>query len=36
MTANLRWYLNEHLGFQPDQEILLPYRCDAFIYRKQK
>ncbi|MDO5098258.1 MAG: class I SAM-dependent methyltransferase [Corynebacterium sp.] len=36
MTANLHWYLDEHLGFHPDQEILLPYRCDAFLYRKQK
>jgi len=25
VLANLDWYLHEHLGYTPDQEIELPY-----------
>ncbi|BAU95785.1 SAM-dependent methyltransferase [Corynebacterium suranareeae] len=28
---NLRWYLYEHLGFQAEVAVELPYRCDAFL-----
>lgn len=31
VDANLRWYLHEHLGFAPGENIALPYRCDAFL-----
>lgn len=34
VTANLDWYLYEHLGFQPEQELLLPYRVDGFLLAK--
>ncbi|MFV8380081.1 class I SAM-dependent methyltransferase [Corynebacterium hindlerae] len=34
MTSNLSWYLYEHLGFEPEQPIALPYRCDAFRYER--
>ncbi|MEJ6014506.1 class I SAM-dependent methyltransferase [Corynebacterium sp. H127] len=34
MTSNLTWYLYEHLGFTPEQQIELPYRCDAFRYKR--
>lgn len=34
MTSNLTWYLYEHLGFGPDSEVQLPYRCDAFRYER--
>lgn len=35
MVANLDWYLHERLGFERGQRIPLPYRVDAFVYRKQ-
>ena len=25
MQANLRWYLYEHLGYAPGQDIAIPY-----------
>ncbi|MDU0477643.1 class I SAM-dependent methyltransferase [Staphylococcus chromogenes] len=34
MTANLSWYLYEHLGMQEKTPVELPYRCDAFAYRR--
>lgn len=34
MTANLRWYLYERLGFAPGQLLPLPYRTDAFVYAR--
>lgn len=34
VTANLNWYLYEHLGYQPSQEVQLPYRADAFLLSK--
>lgn len=34
MRANLSWYLYERLGFEPGQVIPLPYRTDAFVYRR--
>lgn len=34
MTANLTWYLYERLGFDPGQLMPLPYRTDAFLYRR--
>lgn len=30
VEANLRWYLFEHLGYTPGQEILLPYMCQSW------
>ncbi|WP_257098844.1 MULTISPECIES: class I SAM-dependent methyltransferase [unclassified Corynebacterium] len=35
MTANLNWYLFEHLGFSAGQEVTLPYRVDAFLYARR-
>lgn len=34
MEANLTWYLYERLGFERGQVIPLPYRTDAFVYRR--
>ena len=34
MTANLDWYLYEHLGFAPGQPVELPYRTDAFVLER--
>lgn len=34
VTANLDWYLYEHLGFGPDDDVQLPYRLDAFLLKK--
>lgn len=34
MTGNLNWYLFEHMGFTEDQQIEIPYRTDAFAYRR--
>ncbi|NUL43802.1 class I SAM-dependent methyltransferase [Cellulosimicrobium funkei] len=34
MTANLEWYLHEHLGFAPEQEIDLPYLTLALRTRR--
>ncbi|WP_080795020.1 class I SAM-dependent methyltransferase [Corynebacterium pacaense] len=34
VDANLDWYLHEHLGFAPGEQIALPYRCDAFLLRR--
>lgn len=34
MTGNLNWYLYEHMGFSPGQEVDIPYRTDAFSYRR--
>ena len=34
VTENLRWYLYERLGFDEGQPIPLPYRTDAFLYRR--
>lgn len=33
VESNLRWYLLEHLGYEEDATIALPYRLDAFLYR---
>lgn len=33
VESNLRWYLHEHLGYSYDEDIALPYRCDAFYFR---
>lgn len=32
VLGNLAWYLYEHLGHAPGEDIALPYRCDAFVY----
>ena len=29
VEGNLRWYLHEHLGFEPGERIELPYRTLA-------
>ncbi|MCT1628791.1 class I SAM-dependent methyltransferase [Corynebacterium sanguinis] len=34
MRANLSWYLFERLGFDPGQVLPIPYRTDAFVYRR--
>lgn len=34
VAANLNWYLYDRLGFDPGQPIPLPYRTDAFLYRR--
>lgn len=34
MEANLSWYLYDRLGFDRGQIIPLPYRTDAFAYRR--
>lgn len=34
MTHNLNWYLFEHMGFAPGQPLEIPYRTDAFLYRR--
>lgn len=34
MTENLNWYLHEHLGFAPDEQLALPYRTDAFVLER--
>lgn len=34
MTGNLDWYLYQHLGFNPDTTVELPYRTDAFLLRR--
>ena len=34
MESNLNWYLFERLGFDPGDTIPLPYRTDAFLYRR--
>ncbi|MDO4928592.1 MAG: class I SAM-dependent methyltransferase [Corynebacterium sp.] len=34
MTANLQWYLHEHLGFNRNEVVSLPYRFDGFVYRQ--
>ncbi len=31
VEANLRWYLHDHLGFAPGDEVALPYRSDSFV-----
>lgn len=34
VTENLRWYLYDRLEFQPGQLLAIPYRCDAFVLRR--
>lgn len=34
VTANLKWYLFERLGFEEGQLLPLPYRTDAFLYER--
>ncbi|WP_459589754.1 class I SAM-dependent methyltransferase [Corynebacterium camporealensis] len=34
MTANLNWYLHEHLGFAADDIVEITYRSDAFLLRR--
>lgn len=34
VEANLAWYLFERLGFEEGQLLPLPYRTDAFLYRR--
>lgn len=34
VTANLSWYLDEHLGFSADELVMLPYRLDGFVFSK--
>ncbi len=36
MSENLRWYLEDHLGYQPDMVVELPYRCDGFLLEKRQ
>lgn len=36
VTENLNWYLYDRLGFDPGQPIPLPYRTDAFLYRRTR
>lgn len=36
VEANLSWYLFERLGFEPGDCIPLPYRTDAFCYRRDR
>lgn len=31
VEANLRWYLYEHLGFEPGAPVALTYRSDSFV-----
>lgn len=33
MQANLRWYLYEHLGYQPGSQVLLPYQTLTWLSR---
>ncbi|QPK80153.1 class I SAM-dependent methyltransferase [Corynebacterium lizhenjunii] len=35
MTQNLDWYLYEHLGHSPDEELAIPYRTDAFLLARE-
>ncbi len=35
MASNLDWYLYNHLGFNQDTQVELPYRTDAFILRRR-
>lgn len=35
VSDNLNWYLYDRLGFDPGQPIPLPYRTDAFLYRRE-
>lgn len=35
MTANLQWFLFEHLGWRREDVVTLPYRFDGFIVRRQ-
>ncbi|QAU52445.1 hypothetical protein CPELA_05875 [Corynebacterium pelargi] len=34
MTSNLDWYI-DHLGLDPEGEVTLPYRHDAFVLRRR-
>lgn len=34
MQDNLRWYLNEHLGYGEDDIVSLPYTCVAWVYER--
>lgn len=34
MQSNLRWYLYEHLGYQPEQVIDLPYQTLTWLCRR--
>ena len=34
MQNNLRWYLIDHLGFRPGEQVLLPYRTLLWAFRK--
>lgn len=36
MSENLQWYLEDHLGYQPDMVVELPYRCDGFLLEKRQ
>lgn len=34
MTGNLDWYLYEHTELDPAADVVLPYRCDAFLLER--
>lgn len=34
VTANLSWYLGEHLGYGSNDIVTLPYRLDGFVLSK--
>ncbi|WP_018295455.1 class I SAM-dependent methyltransferase [Corynebacterium lubricantis] len=34
MKENLRWYLFDRLEFQPGQLLPIPYRTEAFVYKR--
>lgn len=34
VTDNLNWYLTQHTGLQPTDEVIVPYRTDAFLLRR--
>ena len=34
VDANLTWYLFDHLGYEPGEQVSLPYRCDGFLLKR--
>lgn len=35
MTANLDWYLYEHMGSRAEEKLKIPYRTDAFVLARE-
>lgn len=35
LRGNLEWYLYEHSGLNPEDEVALPYRTDAFVLTRR-